>query len=271
MQYRQITPPEELREYVRYYWTLESPGANQGPQVFAPTADGCPGMVFQQPDIGTYFQYDKQLPPIFLYGQTTRYMELFCKGRVSTIGICLYPTALYAVFGIAAHELTDTCLDLDMIAASQGIHLSGQLQELPDIQQRIQLITTFLIAQIKRNKTIVDPVTQYALSQIMQSNGTVTLKELHKETRLSERSFERKFKQTVGITPKLFSRICRFQSTLSQLRNNQYDKLSDIAFENEYADQSHYIRSFKEFAGISPFQYQKQSKEAWTDFPMIIK
>jgi AraC-like DNA-binding protein len=65
----------------------------------------------------------------------------------------------------------------------------------------------------------------------------------------------------VGISPKLFSRICRFQATLQQLRTNGFDKLSDIAFEHNYADQSHFIRSFKEFAGVSPFQYQKQFEE----------
>jgi len=46
-----------------------------------------------------------------------------------------------------------------------------------------------------------------------------------------------------------------------QLRNKDYGKLSDIAFENDYSDQSHLIRSFKEFAGISPNQYQKQYNE----------
>jgi hypothetical protein len=50
---------------------------------------------------------------------------------------------------------------------------------------------------------------------------------------LPERSFERKFKQCVGISLKLFSRICRFQASLNQLRNDDYYKLSDIAFEME--------------------------------------
>jgi AraC-like DNA-binding protein len=54
----------------------------------------------------------------------------------------------------------------------------------------------------------------------------------------------------------LFARICRFQASLNQIRNNDYCRLSDIAYENEYADQSHLIRAFKEFAGISPNKYQ---------------
>ncbi|UOQ68039.1 helix-turn-helix domain-containing protein [Hymenobacter volaticus] len=88
---------------------------------------------------------------------------------------------------------------------------------------------------------------------------------------MSERSFQRKFKQHVGIPPKLFSRICRFQVSLNQLRNHQYHKLSDVAFENDYADQSHYIRSFQEFAGCSPYQYQRQVNELVENFPLIIQ
>jgi AraC-like DNA-binding protein len=96
---------------------------------------------------------------------------------------------------------------------------------------------------------------------IHQSDGNISLKNIQKDLQLSERSFERRFKQCVGVSPKLFSRICRFQASLAQLRKNGYNKLSDIAYENEYADQSHFIRAFKEFAGFSPVQYQKKSKE----------
>jgi AraC-like DNA-binding protein len=84
---------------------------------------------------------------------------------------------------------------------------------------------------------------------------------------LSERTLERRFKQSIGISAKLFSRICRFQESLNQLRKNKYDKLSDIAYENGYADQSHFIRSFKEFTGVSPFDYRKQLKEVAENFP----
>jgi AraC-like DNA-binding protein len=55
------------------------------------------------------------------------------------------------------------------------------------------------------------------------------------------------------------------------LRNNHYHKLSDIAFENEYADQSHFIRAFKEFAGFSPYRYRQQSNEVVENFAELIE
>ena len=73
------------------------------------------------------------------------------------------------------------------------------------------------------------------------------------------------------MSPKLFSRICRFQSSLQQLRDNDYTKLSDIAFEHEFADQSHFIRTFREFAGFSPFQYQRQSPGVIENLATLLK
>ena len=70
----------------------------------------------------------------------------------------------------------------------------------------------------------------------------------------------------MGVSPKLFARISRFQASLSQLRNNDFNKLSDLAFDNDYADQSHFIRSFREFAGFSPHQLRKQSVELLENF-----
>jgi AraC-like DNA-binding protein len=92
---------------------------------------------------------------------------------------------------------------------------------------------------------------------------------LQRELQLSERTLERKFKQAVGISPKLFARIARFQQSLDQLRQNQYDKLSDVAYGNEYADQSHFIRVFKEFTGFTPLEFRKQVHEVVENFPEI--
>jgi AraC-like DNA-binding protein len=63
------------------------------------------------------------------------------------------------------------------------------------------------------------------------------------------------FEKNIGIAPNLYRRICQFNSAFQQLNNRKYCKLSDIAFENGYADQSHYIRAFKEFTNLTPKDY----------------
>ena len=260
MKFSQIKPPKHLTEYVKYFWTFECK-IDSLPKTFRTIADGCPGLVYQQTANGEFFQNKKQLPEIFVYGQATKHAELSTNGNSSVTGVFFYPNALKSIFGLNANELTDSCIDLKFMPANKGFRLSERLSGLQSMEDRVMMISSFLDSLIGKNNDKSDSTIQYALSLILRSDGNISLKEIQKDLQISERSFERKFKEYIGLSPKLFSRICRFQASLSQLRKNNYNKLSDIAFENEYSDQSHFIRTFKEFAGFSPFQYQKKSSE----------
>ncbi len=258
MNYKQIQPPDYLKSYVRYFWVLESSDT----KTFRPIADGCPGLIFQPSEKGTFYdQAGKQLPAIVLYGQTIRHREIHIRGNFSAMGLSFYPNALKSVFRFDADELTDTCADLREVSKKQDLYLLDQLMSANSASHQIEYLSAYLLAQISKSNPHQDRPMQYALSQMIKSEGSVSLKELQQKLIITERSFERKFKHYVGISPKLFSRICRFQASLNQLRTNRFGKLSDIAFDNGYADQSHFIRVFKEFSGSVPDRYRKQSNE----------
>lgn len=259
--YRQIEPPAYLRSFVRYFWTLDHYGPPDQDRSFRTIADGSPGLVFQHADKGALYREGEQLPLICLYGQSTVYSELKLKGSFRTIGIFFYPNALKGIFGIDAGELTDSCMDMGQLISAKKSALSEQLLNAGTIEERIEILSAYLYAELQRNRQATDEATQYALDRISAARGNISMKDLQTTLQLSERTLERRFRQQIGITPKLFSRICRFQETLLQLKNNGYEKLSDIAYENGYADQSHFIRAFKEFTGTSPFQYQQTSSE----------
>jgi AraC-like DNA-binding protein len=150
-------------------------------------------------------------------------------------------------------------------------NLPELLSNATTIDEQIRILSFYLFDQQQSHSRHPDDLTKFAISQLTQSKGNISLKELQQKTQLSERSLERKFKDSVGISPKLFSRIIRFQETLNQMRNNRYDNLSDIAYENDYADQAHFIRVFKEFTGFSPLEFKKQSTEDVENFPQIKK
>ncbi|MES3019615.1 MAG: helix-turn-helix transcriptional regulator [Bacteroidota bacterium] len=78
------------------------------------------------------------------------------------------------------------------------------------------------------------------------------------EQNLTERTLQRMFKKFVGITPTQFRRICQFQQSFGQLRGGHFSKVSDVAFDNHFSDQSHFIRSFKEFTDTTPNDYLKK-------------
>jgi AraC-like DNA-binding protein len=270
LHYNEILPPSCLRDHVRFFWTLEDHDKNQTSRAFRTIADGCPGLIFQSSHEGTFYQANKKLPGIFLYGQFTAHTELQTTGRLSAIGVFFKPNALKAVFGFDAGLLTDSCLDANTIAVKNGTDVQEQLLNAITTTDKVNILSSWLLTLVHKNNKQFDPGVQYAIACIADSKGSIPLKQLQLTLQLSERSLERKFRATVGLTPKLFARICRFQASLQQLRNNKYNELSDIAFENDYADQSHFIRTFKEFAGFSPWEFRKQSPEVGENLSSLI-
>ncbi|QEE50588.1 helix-turn-helix transcriptional regulator [Flavobacterium alkalisoli] len=271
MNYKTYIPTENLNPYVRFFWSLDNSMEIAPLQSFRAMADGCPGIIFQHPDDGCFYQKEKALPQIFLYGQSTKFTELTLKGKMNAIGIYLHPSSLKLIFGLNPEELTDSCLDVNELCKKTGFSLLEQLNDAKTVKQRIEILSVFLFLHIKANDFNKNEVMAYALSAIMRSGGNIILRDLQEQLQMSERTFERKFKEYVGITPKLFTRICRFQSSLNQMRNNTFEKLSDVAFQNDYSDQSHFIRSFREFAGFSPNQYQNFSKEVVENLSQLKK
>lgn len=79
--------------------------------------------------------------------------------------------------------------------------------------------------------------------------------DVQRELNISERTFQRMFEKNIGLSPNTYRRICQFKSAFTDLNLGNYNNLSDIAFNHGYADQSHYIRAFKEFTQINPSEY----------------
>lgn len=270
MDYRIISPPENLKPFVRYFWVLENNSHTDSIITFSPLADGSPGIMFQPPEKGTFYTEDnKQLPGILLYGQTIQPAKMILSGKLSTIGVCLQPHALRSVFGMDANEITGTCIDLGLVQHKKEKQLQEKLMDAATIEEQIALLSKSLINSVQHTGDKQDSTTKFAVSEILGNKGEVSFNALLKQLQLSERTLERRFKQSIGVSAKLFSRICRFQESLNQLRKNNYQKLSDIAYENGYSDQSHFIRTFKEFTGVSPFDYKKQLSEDAENFPRV--
>lgn len=255
MIYRQLPPPPGLRQFVRYCWTLES-HAGEAAQAFRTLADASPGIIFQHPEKGVLYQENKLLPPVFLYGQATRHAGIRLEGAFGISGMVLRPGALRSVFGLNAGELTDGCVDARDLQPALAGWLEDAGGDPSPGEAHLQGLSAFVAGQMERHRRQEDALIEAAMQKIHQTQGALSLKDLRDELRVTERSFERRFKQYTGISPKLFARIAQFQASLQQLRGGQFDKLSDLAYGNDYADQSHFIRAFQEFAGCSPLRFQ---------------
>ncbi len=223
-------------------------------------SDGLPGLIFQEDKKSFLNKDNKELPQLFLYGQTTRYTEHKAIKNFCNIGVYFQPTALKSVFGIDSDELTNQHVDINDLIKT---NITDRLSNTTTSDQRIKLLSSFLIQQAKQREIQSEKV-NFAAGHLQKG---VSLPDIQAELNISERSLERYFKRHVGISPKLYARINRFQSSLGSLRNANFETLTDIAYQSNYFDQSHFIRDFKEFAGTSPKHYILQANEQVANFP----
>ena len=91
---------------------------------------------------------------------------------------------------------------------------------------------------------------------ILQLKGQVTIKAITDKLFITERTLERRFKKNIGVTPKTFCKIIQFQHSLHQISANEKSKMLDAVYENGFSDQSHFIRTFKKYTGITPLEFQ---------------
>ncbi|HEY0677278.1 MAG TPA: AraC family transcriptional regulator [Chitinophagaceae bacterium] len=218
-------------------------------------ADGLVGLTFYESEDEVFFNGHKSAQ-LFLYGQTVKPLEITYRSGFSVIVVYLQPYAIRYLFGIDASLLTDTCLDFTLI----NNQLTHDLLSAEGTACRIELLLNYLLKKSESLKKPPDERMVWATDKIIRESGRISIASLQRELFLSERTFERQFLKTVGVTPSTFSKICRFNTAMNVLKNKNFTNLTGIAYEAGYSDQSHFIRNFKEFTSLTPSQYISQIK-----------
>jgi len=223
-------------------------------------ADGYPGIMFQQSQSGFHLMpKGKKLSDLFLYGQTLEPVSLDATGPYKFIVVQLYPFASKYLLGVDPKVLNDECFDLLQLTHVDVKSIFRELNNTADLEQQVALVYQLILQLIEKNNQPPDDQLQQAISMIIRHEGQVPIKEVRDKVYLTERTFERKFSTSVGLTPKQFAKIIQFQCSLHQLNEANYDRLVEIGMDSGFADQSHFIRTFKKYTGQTPSYYLKQA------------
>ena len=118
---------------------------------------------------------------------------------------------------------------------------------------RIKIVEQFLVSQLKDIGT--DKLIVEAVKLIYKNKGTIRIKELNEKLFISQSPFEKRFRKVVGTTPKKFASIVRFNTVLDNL--NETKTLTEICYENNFFDQAHFIKDFKQFTGDTPENFKR--------------
>ncbi len=175
------------------------------------------------------------------------------------IGVHFKPGGAFPFLGLPAGDLADTHVDLETLWGPSAGRLRELLCEARTPAERFQLLQEALLSRLCHGVE-----QHYAVSAALEMFGKnqagPTVREAAKYLGLSQRRFIQVFKAEVGMTPKLFSRIQRFQQTRTFIQQNPSPNWASLALELGYFDQSHFIREFLEFSGLSPTDYLNRQK-----------
>ena len=243
-------PAKKIADYVERILVLQNNHLTS-PFALPLFANGTPTLLFvtAKADID-----GKATNFLTLFGQTVFPETLTIKDDFILIAYFFKPYSLPPLFGVSAKELTDFPIDLDLLHYSKANELKEKLLNTNDPAIMLELLDDYIFSLISRTKAEIE-IVQFATSMIASKPSKETLVALRKELYMSERTFERLFDKTIGLAPSLYRRICQFNNAFQQINLRRFSKLTEIAFEHGYADQSHFIRTFKEFTRMSPKEF----------------
>jgi AraC-like DNA-binding protein len=205
-------------------------------------------------------------PPAVITGPKYKPVGLLFEGNYLMIKVAFQPTGIYRLLGIPMQQTVNSGLDAASFFGDEVMNVLGLLQQETVYDKMIDIVSSFIEQQFHRICRPEEPIDRVAI-QMLHPLYNHTLEEWAVMACLSLRQFERNFITRVGISPKLFSRIVRFEWAM-QIKNSSADKSwSDIAMECGYTDSSHLLREFKEFAEFPPSRFYLQPTSGYSEFP----
>lgn len=264
MFYQKFQPKEILSAFVECYFVWESEGPLEKELIVESPPSSFGGIVINYKD--PYFlqnkKYDRlNVPPHFVAGLSTYSYKLFLQGTIGMAGIVFKPAALATLFGVNGFELTEERVNLYTVFTQPYVaNYVEQLVQAPEPRQKAMHLEELLLHHISIHQPAPDYIDK-AANYIQEKNGMLHVYELLKDSYMSRRTFERRFLQKVGLSPKYYARIRRISYIFSLIAGKKQVNWADVFYEAEFYDQAHFIKDFEEFSGRTPQQYLLENTE----------
>lgn len=187
------------------------------------------------------------------------------KGHVQLLVIHFKPTGFFRLFGLPPVEITNCLGDADGLISKEILQLHEELHEARNTMEMFQLTERYLMANLNKIK-IKGHELKKATDFMLCQPEKYSIEELAYHSNMSLKTFERKFLQQVGLSPKLFARIRRFNQALDLKTYQPQLTWMDICYQTGYYDPMHMVKDFKLFAEMTPSNLFKNAPPVYEDF-----
>lgn len=254
-----IRPKKELRRYVRYYWVLES----DKPFSVLTFPIGCPQMIFHRRTPLFIPELSSRQDRFTISGQVNFPAHIASGGDTEMVVAVFYPHTIGMFIDTPPSAFYNQEISGYDIGNKQLNQLADRIFDCADSETAISLIEQWLIARIIPSLNIKR--IGASLAALLRSPST-SVENLAGIACLGKKQYVRLFREYVGMNSKEYGRIVRFQRALRMMQLGSRD-YAGIAYANGYSDQSHFIRDFRQFSGMTPKQlteYQTPYSDLYT-------
>ncbi len=259
--FREYAPHPALQSFVRHYALIhirldpKTPRERLPIKPYPPSTEQC--LYFYPFDRPHSVKAGNEAPEDatsgIVVGQPLTRMNITINPNYLMLKVSFQPGALFRLLGVPMHLLTDGHADLEAITGKAVKEVHEQLPEATDYAAMIQLVEGFLLRKATQCRYAVLPIDIVA-RQMLHPSKYHQLDQLSSDACLSVRQFERKFRERVGVSPKLFGRIARFRRAYQLREVDPTRSWIDIAYACSYYDPNHLVKDFQQFAGTNPGQ-----------------
>ncbi|MCP3032887.1 helix-turn-helix transcriptional regulator [Halobacillus sp. A1] len=243
--YEEHRPSKTLSPYAACYWSLDYYASdNRKDHRILP--DGCVDIILDL----TASSLSKAA---FVTGLMTRFEVLNFTNDQHFFGIRLFSSHARCFVDYPLKEFLDDRVYLEDIWGEEALRFTEEMQEARGVKERMEIVEAKLIHLLQRKlHPSVSELLQTSLQYIYHDHGMNSIQSLAQQVNYSERNMRRTFRNELGISPKEYSRIIRFQSLLKGILHHRDPDLQETALKYGYYDQAHFIHEFKQYYGLVP-------------------
>lgn len=244
-------PSMRLQLFIRYYWILNS---NENLDVLT-FPIGYPQLIFHRRTRFYIPELKSEQARFSISGQVNFPARIQSSGDVETIVVVFYPHAMGTVFNIPLSSFYNEEIDGYSLGDKTLNALADDVLNAEDSTEAIKMIEECLLSRLAESEIYNFKRVGVSLTQLF-SDKSISVESMAQIACLSRKQFDRVFFKAVGMKPKEYSNVARFQKSLWLMENGNRD-FADIAYSCGYSDQSHFIRECRHYSGTTPVELLK--------------
>jgi AraC-like DNA-binding protein len=271
--YLEHTPALPLNRYIRMLWYARAPQPAHRRERVLPT--GCTQVIL---NLARDFLLDcpegqpnRQSAPMLIVGARTIYEIVDTSDMADLIGVVFAPGGFPLFAGDAADLFSNRSVSLEDVWGTRTRALRDRLRELETPRERLQCLEAFLatFCAAGQSSHAQMPAIEFALRCFGQAPCMTSVREVSRSIGWSERRFSQVFREQVGLSPKVWCRVQRFQRVVRQLHADAEIPWPELALECGYYDQSHFANEFRAFSGIDATTYTRRRGTPWANHVVV--